>query len=189
MRKIIAGLFMSLDGVYEGPGPADQFEYAGWTMPYFNDEVGGYIGSRMATADALLLGRKTYEGFAGFFAPQTGGTADAMNNLQKYVVSNTLTSADWQNSTLINGNVVEEITRIKQLPGQDISVSGSGTLLQTLIAHNLVDEFSLLVYPIVLGTGKQVFQHGLPKHNLKVIEIRPFSNGVVLMRYQPETTA
>lgn len=185
MRKIIAGLFLSLDGVYEGPGPADVFEHAGWTMPYFNDEIGAYIGSRMATSDGLLLGRKTYETFAAFFGSQSGGDADFMNHIPKYVVSNTLKSADWQNSTLINGNVVEEIQRLKEQPGQDISVSGSGTLLQTLMQHNLVDEYSLLVYPVVLGTGKRLFPNGLGKMNLSLIEARPLSTRVVLMRYQP----
>jgi dihydrofolate reductase len=158
-------------------------------MPFFNDEIGMYIGSRMATSDALLLGRATYETFAATFAHQTGGTADAMNNTRKYVVSTTLKTADWNNTTLINGNVAEEIARLKQQPGQDISISGSGTLIQTLMRHNLVDEYSLLVYPLVLGTGKRLFPDGIAKLCLKLIEARPLSTGVTLLRYQPESAA
>lgn len=189
MRKIVVGLFMSLDGVIEGPGPSDDFKYAGWTMPFYNDEVGGYIGSRMATADALLLGRHTYEGFQAAFAPQSGGVADVMNNFRKYVVSTTLKSAAWNNSTLINNNVPEEVAKIKQQPGQDISISGSGTLIQSLLPYNLVDELSLLVYPVVLGTGKRLFPEGIAKTDLKLIEAKPFSNGVVLLRYAPTSAA
>lgn len=185
MRKIIVGMFISLDGVTQGPGPSDLFEYAGWTMPYFNDEVGGYVGSRIATADALLLGRNTYEGFKAAFEPQSGGMADGMNNFTKYVVSTTMKSADWNNTTLINGNVAEEIVRIKQLPGQDISISGSTTLVQSLMQHNLIDEISLLVFPVVLGTGQQLFANGVAKTDLALIEAKSFNNGVVLMRYQP----
>lgn len=184
MRKIIVGMFMSLDGVYQGPGPSDQFEYAGWTMPYFNDEVGGYIGSRVATADALLLGRNTYDSFAATFAPQSGGMADVMNNMPKYVVSTTLKSADWNNTTLINDNVAEAVRQIKAQPGQDISISGSGTLVQSLLQHNLIDELSLLVYPVVLGTGKRLFPDGW-KTDLKLIESRSLGTSVVLLRYEP----
>lgn len=188
MRKIVAGIFMSLDGVYQGPGPTDEFEYPGWTMPFFNDEVGMYIGSRVATADAMLLGRNTYEAFAATFSPQTGGMADAMNNLPKYVVSTTLERADWNNSTLIRDQVADEVAKIKAMPGQDISISGSGRLVKSLLPHGLIDELSLLVFPLILGVGSRLFPEGLGKIDLKLIEAKGFSNGVVLMRYDASGT-
>ena len=188
MRKIIVGEFISLDGVTEGPGPADPFVYAGWTMPYFNDEV-MKVTTDVTNIDAMLLGRITYQGFAAFFSSQTGGDADMMNNQNKYVVSTTLKTADWQNSKLINGNVPQEIAKLKQQSGKNIIVSGSTTLVQTLIQHNLVDEFTLLVYPVVLGTGKKLFQEGTPNRTLKLIESRQTSTGVVILRYVREQTA
>jgi len=188
MRKIVVGMFISLDGVIEGPGPSDDFQYAGWTMPYYSDEVGGYVGSRIMATDAMLLGRHTYQGFEAAFAPQSGGVADIMNNTRKYIVSTTLKTVDWQNSTLINTNIMDEITSIKQQPGQDISISGSGALVQSLMQHNLIDELSLLVYPVVLGTGKRLFPDGMAKADLTLIEAKPLSKGVVVLRYQPNTT-
>jgi dihydrofolate reductase len=185
MRKIIVGEFVSLDGVIEGPGPGDPFVHAGWTMPYFNDEI-WKITTDTSNADALLLGRVTYQTFAAAFASQTGGSADVMNNQTKYVVSTTLKKAEWQNSKLITGNISDEIAKIKQQPGKNIVVSGSGTLVQTLIKYDLVDEYSLLVYPLVLGTGKRLFGEGTAKIILKLVETRPLSTGVVLMRYEPE---
>ena len=189
MRRIVVGMFVSLDGVVEAPGPDSTFKYANWTQPYYNEEVGNFIGQQMATADALLLGRVTYEGFAASFSGQTGGVADIMNNRTKYVVSTTLKKAEWKNSTLIKGNVPEEIARLKQQPGKDISVSGSCTLVQTLIQHDLIDEYALLVYPVVLGTGKRLFRDGIEKTTLKLVEAKPTSLGVMLVRYQPEKQA
>lgn len=181
MSRIVVGEFVSLDGVMEAPEK--------WTFQYYNDEIGAHLGSSMATSDALLLGRVTYETFAASFSQQTGGQADGMNNIRKVVVSSTLKTADWHNSTLINRNIPEEITRLKQRIGKDILVSGSGTLVQTLMQHNLVDEYALLVYPIVLGTGKRLFPDEMAKSALKLVEARPFGNGVVLLRYQPDKSA
>ncbi|EFH81149.1 dihydrofolate reductase family protein [Ktedonobacter racemifer] len=178
MRKLVIGEFLSLDGVMEAPEK--------WTFPYFNEEVGAHLGSSMATSDALLLGRVTYEAFASTFSPQTGGEADTMNHLQKYVVSTTLKTADWNHSTLLQGNIAEAITALKQQPGKNIVVSGSGRLVQSLMQFGLVDEYSLLVYPIILGAGRRLFSDGLNTSSLRLIEARPFSNGVVLLRYQPE---
>ncbi len=181
MSRIVVGEFVSLNGVMEAPEK--------WTFQYYNDEIGAHLGSSMATSDALLLGRVTYETFAAAFSQQTGGQADGMNNIRKVVVSSTLKTADWHNSTLINRNIPEEITRLKQRIGKDILVSGSGTLVQTLMQHNLVDEYALLVYPIVLGTGKRLFSDGMAASTLKLVEARPFSTGVVLLRYQPDKAA
>src|SRR6266568_4553458 len=132
MRKIAAGLFTSLDGVVESP--------ENWTGPYFNEQVGQAVGVLMAQSDAMLLGRVTYEGFAAAFGGQSGGMADQMNNMPKFVVSRTLSSADWQNSTLISGDVADEITRLKQQPGRGIGMSGSSTLVGWLLRHGLLDE-------------------------------------------------
>src|SRR5215213_10746345 len=116
MRKLVASFFISLDGVVQGPGPEDGFELAGWTMPYWDDDVAAFVGAGMAAADTLLLGRVTYQGFASAFATSTGPDAEAMNAYRKYVVSTTLEQADWANSSLIKSNVVEEIARLKQQP-------------------------------------------------------------------------
>jgi|SRR5579859_429848 len=188
MRKIIVGEFVSLDGVTEGPGPGDPFVHSGWTMPYFNEEI-WKVTTDVTNVDAMLLGRRTYEGFAAAFGSQSGGAADVMNNQTKYVVSTTMKSADWQNSHLISANVAEEIAKLKQQPGKNIIVSGSNTLVQTLIQHNLVDEYTFLVYPLVLGTGKKLFQEGMAKLTLKLTECRPTSTGVVILRYTVESAA
>jgi len=182
MRKIVVGMFVSLDGVIEGPGPTDNFEHAGWTTPYFNEEVGQAIAENTFRSDALLLGRVTYQSFADTFSSQSGGQADIMNNFPKYVVSTTLTKADWNNSTLIKGNVAQEIAKLKQQPGKDITISGSGALVHSLMQHGLIDEFSLLVMPVVLGTGKRLFPNGV-KANLKLVNAKPLSSGVVHLSY------
>src|SRR5215469_392146 len=149
MRQIAAGLFISLDGVVEAPDK--------WTGPYFDDQVGQAVGAMMAQNDAMLLGRVTYEGFAAAFGGQSGGIADQMNHTPKYVVSSTLASADWQNSTLIKGDVTGQISDLKQRPGQNIGVSGSSALVSWLLRHGLLDRLDLLVFPVVLGSGKRLF--------------------------------
>ena len=160
MRKIVAGLFISLDGVFEAP---DQ-----WHFPYFNDEMGEAVGSQMAAADTMLLGRVTYQEFAGFWPHQGSDVelADQMNNTQKVVVSTTLDAVDeWQNSTLINGNVAEELTALKRQPGKDIGITGSGTLIRSLLHDDLLDELRLLVHPIVVGGGKRLFIDSRPERS------------------------
>lgn len=182
MRKIVAGLFLSLDGVMEAP---DQ-----WHFPYFNDEMGEAVVSQMAESDAMLLGRRTYEEFAGYW-PQQGSDvegADHMNNTPKFVVSTTLESAEWQNTTLIRGNVAEELTRLKQQPGKDISVVGSATLVRSLLTAGLLDELRLLVHPIVVGHGRRLFPEGGDQQPLKLVESKTFSTGVLYLTYQPADT-
>jgi dihydrofolate reductase len=137
----------------------------------------------MQAADTLLLGRVTYQGFAAAFASSTGPDAEAMNAYRKYVVSTTLEQADWANSSLIKSNVVDEITRLKQQEGQDIGMSGSSTLVQFLLRHNLIDELNLLIYPVVLGRGKRLFEDGV-KSNLKLKQSKTSSSGVLLTTYQ-----
>jgi dihydrofolate reductase len=183
MRKLVASFFISLDGVVQGPGPGDDFELAGWTMPYWDDDVATYVQAGMRAADTLLLGRVTYQGFAAAFASSTGPDAEIMNSYRKYVVSSTLEQADWTNSSLIKGNVVEEVAKLKQQPGQDIGMSGSGTLVQSLLRHNLIDELNLLIYPVVLGRGRRLFEDGITV-NLKLKQSKTSGSGVLLTTYQ-----
>jgi dihydrofolate reductase len=168
MRKIIVHEFISLDGVIQAPGGADEdtdggFVHGGWTMPYWHDDIGKHFFQVMTQADTLLLGRKTWQIHGGAFEPMPVGDpfGDVMNGIRKVVVSTTLKSAaDWRNSTLIRSNVVEEVRRLKEQPGQNIFMDGSSVLVHTLAANNLVDEYSLHVYPLVLGSGKRLFPEG-----------------------------
>src|SRR5690349_801277 len=193
MRKIIVAEFVSLDGVMQAPGGAEEdtdggFAHGGWTMPYWHDDMGATLFAEISKADTLLLGRKTWQGHGAAFdpAPADDPFASLLNGLQKYVVSTTLESADaWRNSKIINKNVVEEIRKLKEQPGKDIYVDGSSVLVHTLAEADLVDEYSLLVFPLVLGNGKKVFPEGLYS-GLKLVETKAFPSGVVLMRYEPD---
>jgi dihydrofolate reductase len=179
MRKIVAGLFISLDGVVEAPHT--------WHFPYFDDDMGADVGASMAAADTMLLGRRTYEEFASYWPNQSSDVppADYMNNTPKVVVSTTLKSLEWQNSTLISGNVVEEITRLKQGPGKNIGVTGSGTLVRSLLRDRLLDELHLLVHPIVVGSGKRLFEEGMGQVPLKLVESKTYGTGVLSLTYVP----
>jgi dihydrofolate reductase len=179
MRKIVAGLHMSLDGVVESP---DQ-----WVFPYnfANDEMNQAIGSAMATADAMLLGRVTYQEFAAHWPHQTDDVADYMNGTPKLVVSNTLDTLEWQNSTLISGDVFGELAKRKQEPGRDLNLVGSATLLQSLLREGLLDELKLLVCPIVVGHGKRLFEDGGAPVPLKLVDTQTFSTGVQWLTYHP----
>jgi dihydrofolate reductase len=196
MRKIVVSEFISLDGVIQGPGGADEdteggFAYGGWTMPYWHDDIGTHFFQAMSQTGALLLGRKTWQGHGDAFDPMPEGDpfGDVMKAIPKYVVSTTLTTtAAWRNSTLIKSNVVEEVRALKAQAGKNIAIDGSSVLVHTLAQHDLVDEYSLLVYPVVLGGGKRLFPDGV-RVNLRLIESRPFPSGVVLMRYTTERPA
>jgi dihydrofolate reductase len=189
MRKINAALFITLDGVYEAPGgEATIPEYArGWSMPYTDEDVGGVIGAAMNSSDAMLLGRKTYEDFAAYWptAPEDDFFSGVMNNRTKYVVSTTLTQAAWKNSHLIKGNLVEELNKLKQQPGLDISMVGSGTLVRSLIKADLVDELQLMLCPVVLGVGKRLYDGMDFMKAMTVLEVRSFSSGMTYLRLQP----
>jgi dihydrofolate reductase len=182
MRKIVAGLFISLDGVIEAPHT--------WHFPYFNDEMGATVGAQMAASDAMLLGRVTYEEFAAFWpsAPADDPFTAVMNNTPKYVVSTTLDTADWQNTTLINGNIAEEIAKLKQQPGKNIGVTGSAMLVRSLLRENLLDEIVLMVHPIVVGKGKRLFEGEGGQVPLKLIDSRTFGTGVACLTYAPAGT-
>ena len=177
MRKIVAGLFVSVDGVVEAPDT--------WTGPYFSPEVGEVVGSLIAGGDTLLLGRVTYQGFAAAFGGQSGGMADTMNGFPKVVVSTTLARAEWQNSTLISGDVAAEITKIKQQPGRNINVSGSGTLVSWLLRQGLLDELDLLMFPVVVGHGKRLFGGEGNQVGLELAASETFASGVVHLTYHP----
>ncbi len=190
MRKLIVAEFVSLDGVMQAPGGAEEdtdggFAHGGWTMPYWHDDIGAHFFQAISECDTFLLGRKTWQEHGEAFDPMPEGDpfGDVMKRMKKYVVSTTLQSAAiWRNSTIIRQNVVEEVRALKQQPGKHIYVDGSSVLVHTLVQHNLVDEFSLLVYPLALGGGKRVFPDGV-RVDMRLIESRPFPSGVVLMRY------
>jgi dihydrofolate reductase len=196
VRKIIVSEFISLDGVIQAPGGAEEdteggFVHGGWTFPYWHDDIGAHFFEAISDCDTFLLGRKTWQIHGNAFEPMPEGDSfgDVMNNMPKVVVSTTLKSAEaWRNSTLVGQNVVDEVRKLKEQPGKNILVDGSSVLVHTLAQHNLVDEYSLLVYPVVLGGGKRLFPDGL-RINLKLIETHPFPSGVVLHRYQPEHQA
>ena len=180
MRKVTAGLFVSLDGVTESPEK--------WQLPYFNDEMGEAIGAAMAAADAMLLGRVTYQEFASYWPgvrSEDQPFADYMNNTPKYVVSTTLDTVEWSNSTLIKGNLAEEITKLKQQPGKNIGITGSTTLVQSLLQDDLLDELGLMIHPVVVGSGKRLFEEGGDLKALKLIDSKTFSTVVVSLTYQP----
>lgn len=194
MRELIVAEFITLDGVIQAPGGADEdteggFTHGGWTWPYWHDDIGAHFFQAMAQADALLLGRKTWQIHGGAFEPMIDDPfGDVMNNVRKYVVSTTLPSAAaWRNSTLIRDNVVETVRQLKQEPGQNILLDGSSVLVHTLAQHDLVDEYRLHVYPLVLGSGKRLFPEG-KRLNLTLVEASPLPTGVVYIRYRRDGT-
>jgi len=189
MRKLIVSEFVTLDGVMQAPGGKDEdrdggFEYGGWTLPYWHDDIGGAVFSMMQNVDAILLGRKTYVTHADAFEPMPAGDpfGDLMNTPKHYVVSKTLDKPKWRNTTIIRDNVIDSVKALKAQPGKDIVTDGSSQLVHALLEHDLVDELHLLVYPIVLGTGKRVLPDGLnAKFALK--SATPYPSGVVGLHY------
>jgi dihydrofolate reductase len=176
MRSLIVTEFLSLDGVMEDPA---------WTGPYWNDEIAKFKTDETTTSDALLLGRVTYQGFAAVWPQSPDPGAVYFNSVRKYVVSMTLDSAEWNNSTLIKHDIVQAITNLKQQSGQAITVHGSAALVQTLMQHGLVDRYHLLVYPVVVGSGKRLFGEGVAV-TLRLVESHTFSSGVMALVYEPD---
>jgi dihydrofolate reductase len=176
MRKIISGLFITLDGVIDAPQR--------WNPPYYDDEMTQAVQAQLAGADTHLYGRRSYELFRAVFtgpnAPPHGGM---MTSAPKVLVSTTLTDPDWGPTTVISGDVTAELTKLKQQPGKNINVGASGTLVRYLLAEGLLDELNLLVHPVVVGTGKHLFEGGNAQVPLTLAEARPHSNGVVALRY------
>jgi len=187
MRKLIVTEYVTADGVMEDPGGADKSGHGGWSRPFFNEEAGKYKFDEIFSVDALLLGRQTYEGFAKAWPnyKDEAGFADRMNGLPKYVVSTTMKTAEWNNSHILKGNVVEEVNRLKQAAGLPILVAGSAELVHTLRQHNLVDEYRLMVHPIVVGGGKRLFHDGAGATTLKLVDSKTFSTGIIVLTYAP----
>jgi dihydrofolate reductase len=190
MGKIIVSEFVSLDGVIEAPGGGDTYEHAGWAFQFSRGPDGDkFKFDELMQADALLLGRVTYEGFAQAWPSMPrdeGGYADKMNSIAKFVVSTTLEKAEWTNSTLISGNVAEEVAKLKQQHDGDILINGSGDLIKTLMEHDLIDEYRLMVFPIVLGSGERLFADGSTLTTLRLARATPVgSDGVVVLTYEP----
>ena len=190
--RLTATTFLTLDGVMQAPGgpeedPSDGFEHGGWSFPYPDDDFGRLVSGWFAEADAFLLGRRTYEIFAAFWprvTEEADPVASRLNTLPKYVASRTLTSVSWQGAELLRGDVAEEVARLKERPGRELQVHGSGDLLQTLMAHDLVDEYRLFVYPVVLGSGRRLFREGTVPRSLKLVDATTTSTGVVVATYE-----
>jgi dihydrofolate reductase len=183
MSKLVVSEFVTLDGVMEDPGGAEGFDRGGWAFQFERGPEGDKFKlDEVLAADALLLGRRTYEGFAAAWPSRTDevGFAEKMNTMPKFVVSTTLEEAEWNNSTVIKGDVTEEISRLKQQPGGDILVAGSGELVQTLMQHDLVDELRLMVFPVLLGSGKRLFADGAGATAFKLVEVKPTGEVVTL---------
>lgn len=193
MRKLTVSEFVSLDGVIQAPGGADEdteggFRHGGWQMGYFDDVAGERIGASMAQTGAFLLGRRTYEIFASYWPTQSDDDpfAKILNGLPKYVASTTLGEPlAWQNSTLLQGDVAKAVAELKEGEGGNIVVLGSGGLVQTLYENDLVDEYALMIHPIVLGSGKKLFRE-VPRKPLKLADSVTTSTGVVMATYVPE---
>jgi dihydrofolate reductase len=182
MRKVVSGLFYSLDGVVESPEK--------WTFDHFTDELGAEITGQMDASDAMLLGRQTYQEFASYWPGKTAADdpmADRMNGAQKLVASTTLTEPlEWENSTLLKGNAADELRRLKEQPGKNFNIVGSPTLVRSLLKDGVLDELRLLVYPVVLGSGKRLFDGGLDRVPMKLAGSKAFATGVILLVYEPE---
>ena len=192
MRKLIVSEFITLDGVIQAPGGADEdrdggFAHGAWTMPYWHDDIGKLLVSVLKTADALLLGRRTYVGHADAFEPLPPGDffGDVMNAPAKYVVSKTLEKPKWRNTTVIRGDVVRAVRALKEQPGKNILTDGSSQLVHALLENDLVDELRLLLYPIAVGGGKRLFTDGVLTR-FKLIEATPYPSGVVGLHYVRE---
>jgi len=193
MPRIVVSEFLTLDGVMQAPGDPNEdrsggFDQGGWQLAYFDDIFGSTMMEAFGATGGMLLGRVTYQNFAAFWPNQPGDDplAATMNGLQKYVVSTTLTDPlAWANSTLIKGDVPGEITKLRAEPGKEIQVIGSGELVQTLIEHDLVDSYRLMVHPLVLGSGKRLFRDGTAPTKLRLLDSKPTTTGVLLLSYVP----
>lgn len=190
-RKLVAITFLTLDGVMQSPGgkvedTEGDFRYGGWQMQFPDDEDDS-MSENLGKAGALLLGRKTYDIFASYW-PTVGKDVEwyggFMNNITKYVASKTMHKADWQNSILLEGNVPHAVARLKAETGKDIYILGSGDLSQTLMHHNLIDEYILMIYPMVLGKGKRLFRQDGPKLDLELVKFKTRKNGVLVLNYE-----
>ncbi len=185
MGRIVVTEFVSLDGVMEDPGGSESFKHSGWSFEIDRGDEGNQFKLEETMAsDALLLGRVTYEGFAKAWPPRAGEFADKFNSMPKYVVSSTLENPKWTNSTVLKGDLAEEVAKLKGTHDRDIVVHGSAQLAQWLLEHDLVDELRLMVFPVVLGTGKRVFGETSDKKRLRLVEAKVVGDGVAILRHE-----
>ena len=185
MGRIVITEFVSLDGVMEAPGGGEDYRHGGWTFEIDRGEGDKFKLDEALGADALLLGRVTYEGFAQAWPSRDGEFADKFNTMPKYVVSSTLRKAEWNNSTVLEGDVAEEVSKLRQKQDGDIVVHGSAQLVQALIEHDLVDELRLMVFPVVLGSGKRLFGDTSDKKRLRLTSSKTVGDGVTILVYEP----
>lgn len=192
MSKVVVTNHLTLDGVMQAPGRPDEdrrggFEHGGWAPPYGDSVMGSVMGEGIAKGGALLLGRRTYEDFAAFWPNQEGNPfSGVLNNLQKYVASTTLKEPlPWSNSTLLEGDAAEAVARLKEKPGKDLAVLGSGELVQSLMRRNLVDEYVLTIHPLVLGSGRRLFTDDGAFAALRLVDTKTTTTGVLIATYQP----
>jgi dihydrofolate reductase len=184
--RIVVTEFVSLDGVMEAPGGGEEFRHAGWTFEISRGDEGDQFKlDETLSSEALLLGRVTYEGFAAAWPSRDGEFADKFNTMPKYVVSSTLENPEWNNSTVLKGDVPEEVAKLKQGLDGDIVVHGSAQLVQTLIENDLIDELRVMVFPVVLGTGKRLFGETTDKKPLRLVDSKTVGDGVAILSYEP----
>ena len=192
MSRIVIFESVTLDGVMQAPGRPDEdrrggFAYGGWAVPYADPDMGRVAAESMATTEALLLGRRTYEDFYSVWPNQTDNPfTEVLNNTQKYVASTTLAEPlPWQNSALLQGDAADAVARLREQPGKNIVILGSGELVRSLMPHGLIDEYMLLIHPLVLGSGQRLFPDGGAFTALQLVDARPTSTGVVIATYRP----
>lgn len=187
MAKVVVSEYVTLDGVMEDPGGGEGSAHGGWSFRFWSEDAAKFKFDELFASDALLLGRVTYEGFARAWpsVKDEQGFADRMNSLPKYVVSETLNDATWNNTRIISGDIPQQVSRLKQQYAGDLLVAGSATLVHTLMRHDLVDEYRIMVHPVVLGDGKRLFRSGDGATALKLVEARTFDSGIVVLTYHP----
>ncbi len=187
MGRIIVTEFVTLDGVMEDPGGSEKTKHGGWAFQFNRGPEGDkFKNDELFASEASLLGRRTYEEFAEAWPSRTGEFADKLNGMKKYVVSTTLPRADWNNTELIKSDVVNRLSKLRATPGGDILVAGSGTLVHTLMEHDLVDELRLMVYPVILGEGKRLFRDGNSPKAMRLVEAKPVGSGILTLIYHPD---
>ena len=189
MGKIVAAEYVTLDGVTEDPGPTGEFEHRGWSLPYWNDELSQYQSELLFGSDALLLGRVTYEEFVASWPLRSGDPfTDRMNSLPKFVASATLQAPLEWNATLLEGDLAEEVRKLREQPAHNLLIYGSGELVHTLRQHNLIDVYRVMLYPLVVGSGKRLFRERGDKTALRLADAKTTSTGVVVLTYEPTET-
>jgi len=186
LARIVVTEFVSLDGVMEAPGGGEDFKHGGWSLEISRGEEGDQFKlDETMSSDALLLGRRTYEGFAAAWPSRDGEFADKFNTMPKYVVSSTLSDPEWSNTTVLRGDLGEELAKLREQVHGDVVVHGSARLVQALVEHDLVDELRLMVFPVVLGGGKRLFGEASDKKTLRLVDSRTVGDGVAILIYEP----